>query len=129
MDAFLTLVHRICEKPVMYVGRCSLRDVSTYLAGYDHAMEDQGSSPLPLDGWLRWVDLRFGISHPAWHWTRILLHNYGSDRCALDALPALFEDFFRERQTNGIDAILAAHRKQLAEGRAPESTTTEDPFP
>ena len=78
----------------MYVGRMSLRAASHYLHGYDHALEDAGCAPRPLEEWMRWVELRFLISHPAWHWTRILLHEYGTEEAAFAALPTLYRVFW-----------------------------------
>jgi hypothetical protein len=97
----------------MYVGRCSVRAVSHYLDGYCHALGDVGKTESPLDGWGRWVESRFLISHPAWHWTRILLHTYGSDQAALEALPQLYEEFLACRAALGVEGIQGEHERLL----------------
>jgi hypothetical protein len=61
----------------------------------------------------RWVEARFFISHPAWHWTRILLHIYGSVRAALEALPQLYEEFLAQRAALGVEGIEGEHRRRL----------------
>lgn len=105
------------------MGSNSLKSVGHYLAGYSDALENQDC----LAGWRQWIELRFGICHPAWHWTRILLHSYGSDAAALAALPYLFTEFDSERQQGGFQQILANWEGRFGEFTAvvePASTTT-----
>ena len=113
MPDFQALLHSIAKRPAMCVGRCSIRDVGHYLDGYCHALSDQGHAETPLVGWMRWVELQFLISHPAWHWTRILLHIYGDDRAAIEALPELHRQFLAERTLIGVDGIEAALDRRL----------------
>ncbi len=105
MPGFETLLESIAARPGMFVGKCSLRAVSDYLHGYDRALGDLGHSETPLGGWVRWVESRFLISHPAWHWTRILLHVYSSDRAAIEALPQLHREFLEQRALLGVQGI------------------------
>ena len=132
MDQFATFIERVCLRPALYVGTSSLRDVDIYLAGYGHALEDSGHQH-PFAGWMRWIESRFLISHPAWHYTRILLHAYGTDRAALDAIPELHKEFVAVRASIGREGVEAQHRRRfLAEyGREwhePEHTTTSPPL-
>lgn len=110
--AFDEVVARVVARPGLYVGRCSLRAVSTYLDGYTHAMHEHGLGE-PLAGWGLWVYRRFMIWHPAWHWTRILLHEYGTDREALAALPSLYKEFTAERDAMNLDDLLVDLRQRL----------------
>lgn len=110
---FVALLDAIAKRPAMYVGRCSLRLVSAYLDGYDHAIGDLGISEMPLTGWGRWVELRFLISHPAWHWTRILRHVFGSDAAAIEALPGLYRQFLLRREALGVEGIEAEHHRRF----------------
>lgn len=112
MGAFEAMLARVAAWPVLYVGKTSLRAVSDYLAGYVHAMIDLGQ-PDPEAGWLRWVEMKFLISHPAWHWTRILVHIYGSDGAALDALPGLYAEFRAYVAEHGADIIDAEHYRRF----------------
>jgi hypothetical protein len=109
MPDFESLLQSIARRPAMYVGKCSLRAVSAYLDGYDHASGDLGQAELPLSGWGHWVESRFLISHPAWHWTRILLHAYGTDRAAIEALPQLYQEFLACRAAIGVEGIVDEH--------------------
>ncbi len=115
MPDFQALLRSIAIRPAMYIGQCSIRSVSDYLSGYCHALNDLGHAETPLDGRLRWVKLRFLISHPAWHWTRILMHIYGSDQAAIAALPDLHREFRAERAVLGVDGIEAALAQRLIE--------------
>ena len=132
MPDFVALLHAIAKRPAMYVLPCNLRSVGNYVSGYDHALGDVGHVETPLAGWMRWVECRFLIAHPAWHWTRILLHVYGSDRAAIEALPLLYEEFVAQRSEIGVEGIEAEHdRRLIAEhGRVwyePDATgTTHD---
>ena len=80
----------------------------------------------------RWVEMKFLISHSAWHWTRILLHVYGSDRAALDALPDLHAEFRQFVADRGVDSIDAEHSRRFMDAygnwwHVPEETATKDP--
>ena len=106
MSAFEAMLAAVSARPGLYVGETSLRAVADYLAGYGHGLMDLGH-PDPQAGWARWVETNFLISHPAGHWTRILVHVYGSDRAALDVRPSLdaeFRSFVAERGVENIDA-------------------------
>jgi hypothetical protein len=96
----------------LYVGKTSLRAVSDYLAGYADAVADLGHFH-PQNGWLRWVEMKFLISHSAWHWTRILVHIYGSDRAALNALPGLHAEFRAFVAEHGTDFIDREHHRRF----------------
>jgi hypothetical protein len=98
----LDLIDAISKRPAMFVGSASLTAVSHYIAGYQHAVGALAAPGAPtLDGWQRWVELRFEIFHPAWHWTRILLHVFGDDTAAIAALSGLTRDYLRDRTDLG----------------------------
>jgi hypothetical protein len=113
MQDFGAMLREIAERPALYVGRVSLRAVGHYLDGYDQALRDAGIGETPLRGWSRWVESRFLISHPAWHWTRILVHAYGNDHSAIAALPQLFDQFLIERRLVGVEGIEAELNRRL----------------
>lgn len=113
MPGFVGLIDAIARRPALYVGRCSLHAVSHYLSGYDRALADLGQAETPLSGWVRWVESRFLISHPAWHWTRILLHVLGTDQAAIEALPALYREFLSDRAALGVEGIETENRRRL----------------
>jgi hypothetical protein len=129
MREFTALLQSIAKRPAMYVGKPSIRAVSDYLHGYCHALGDVGHVETPLDGWGRWIESRFLISHSAWSWTRVLLHVYGSDLAAIEALPQLHEEFLAQRAQLGVEGIEDEHRRRfLAEhghdGYEPSATRT-----
>ena len=96
----------------MFVGKQSLFAVSVYLDGYTNALIDGGHAD-PLYGWHMWIYHRFQIWHPAWHWTRVMLHIYGTDRDALAALPYLYSEFAALRASLDPDALGWELRNQL----------------
>jgi hypothetical protein len=113
MADFKRLLESITRQPAMYVGSDSLFAVSHFLSGYDLALEDLGRES-PLVGWKDWVELRFGICSPAWHWTRILIHVYGSDAAAIEALPKLFTEFEADCKQIGVEGIGQNHDREFA---------------
>lgn len=132
MSEFRELLVSICQRPPMYVGRRSLRDVCNYLDGYIHGVEAAGSASKAhaWRGFQRWAEMRFGIFHTAWHWTRILLHEFGSDRACFEALPSLYDEFIADLERLGIDGIEAETKRRLQQEHGqhywePQSTTTK----
>jgi hypothetical protein len=130
MSEFRELLVAICRRPAMYVGRNSLVDVSIYLSGYFDGLSAAGSSVSPMDGFMRWTEMRFGIFHSAWHWTRILLHEFGSDQACFEVLPTLYDEFVLDRERLGLDGIERETKRRLQERHGqdwwePESTTTK----
>jgi hypothetical protein len=87
-------------------------------------------------GWQRWIEKRFLIQHPAWHWSRILVHEYGSDEAALEAMPGLYSEFEREYAEIGIEGIEAWLEQRFREKygdwpasrSVPEDSITREPW-
>lgn len=132
MTAFDELITRIATRPATFVGRPSLFAVSHYLDGYTYALMDCGQSN-PLNGWPTWIFHRFMIRQSAWHWTRVLVHVYGTDAAALEALVPLYAEFARQRETLDINALEVDLRAQLLakygrEYYEPEVTHTALPW-
>jgi len=129
MIDFRKLLQDVCERPSMYVGRSSLVDVSHFLAGYCMGLSEAGLAT-PFDGFMRWVEMKFLIRHPGWHWTRILLHNYGSDLASLRALPSLYEEFLDDLERLGSTGISSEATRRIEEKygqdwwEPPETDTT-----
>ena len=133
MKDFADTLDEICKRPALYVGHTSIRSVSQYLSGYCHALRDAGYPEPPLMGWQRWVEKRFLIHHPAWHWSRILVHEYGSDEDALRVMPGLYSEFESEYAEVGMEGIEADLKRKLLErygdtlsGPCPKSSVTGD---
>jgi hypothetical protein len=113
MQEFESLLESIAKRPEMWVGECSVRAVRNYLEGYCHASAALCDTETPLDGWGFWLESRFLISHPAWGWTRILLHAYGSDRAAIEAIPQLHREFLAQRAALGVEGIYCERTRRL----------------
>jgi hypothetical protein len=106
--------------------------VSHFLDGYRCALHDvrDDSTDDPFDGWMEWVGLRFLIRSSAWGWPRILVHAYGSDRSAIEALPSLYKQFCEARAALGVEGIQCDLEKQFIERfgqdwHEPETTATK----
>ena len=99
-EQFRQLLIAACARPAMYVGRCSLWDLSHYFAGYCHAADDAKSPCGFKQRFQRWIESRFGIFSSGWHWVRILQHVYGGDESAIANLPRLYDEF--RTQTDGM---------------------------
>jgi hypothetical protein len=102
---FFEIVREISARPGMFGGSGKLRDVAIYLAGVEDGIAHGKAEMLVAPGWNRWVEGRFLIFSPAWHWSRILVYTFGSDQAALTALPALYEEFFADLDSLGADGI------------------------
>ncbi len=111
-DTCAGLIDAMARRPGMYVGSPSLSAIGHFLSGFTFGLVNAGRRD-PLDGWTRWIELRHGIFHPAWHWTRILLHAYGDDAAAIAALPELYRAFVQDRAKLGTDGIGRALREML----------------
>jgi len=94
---FSMLIESIAKRPAMYLGNASLQSIGHYLAGYCDALRDVGVSASEIEGFIVWLSEKFLIFHPAWHWTRILLHIYQGDEAAIKALPDLFAEYLQTK--------------------------------
>ena len=127
-----TLLESISKRPGMYISSASIESVSDYLAGYCQGQIAAGEAN-PFSGWFRWVEMRFCISHPAWHWTRILLHNYGSDQASIEALSKLYLEFKNDQERlekRGMEderkrRLIAKYGKEIG---CPSKTSTKAPI-
>ena len=132
VEHFLRMLDRLCQRPGMFVGRASLRLVSAYIDGYQDALSN-GLEGRVLGGFTTWIETKFGISSPAWHWTRIILHQFGSEAAPISHLPQLVREFFADREAFGDDGIQAQHAKKFQalalECHEPESTITTNEYP
>lgn len=100
MKKFIELIDRISKRPDMFVGSGSLRDVSRYLSGYTHAYHQLKKKDF-FDAWTAWIEVKFKLSNPAWHWTRIMVHHYGNDQKACEALPKLYRQYLLDYRKIG----------------------------
>ncbi len=104
MKNISNFIKSISKRPGMYVGKPDLRLVSTFLYGYCFGCTESGEED-PLISWGNWIEQKFLISHPAWHWTRILLHEYGEEDTVLEMLPVLYNEYFEMVNKIGVEGI------------------------
>ena len=127
---FALILEQLCERPAMFIGCNTIFGVSTYLAGYCDAHERANVGSDPMRGFFRWIEMRFVVSSPAWHWTRILLHEYGTEAHCIAALPKLYSEFKADLATHGLDWIHSELHRRLVEryGQtfgSPDNTKTD----
>jgi hypothetical protein len=89
----------------MFVGSGQLWDVAIYLSGLEDGLARGNAEMLVAPSWQRWVEGRFLIFSPGWHWSRILVHAFGSDEAALTSLPSLYDEFFVDLDLLGSKGI------------------------
>ena len=130
-NKFIEFINNISKRPAMYVGKINIHDVAHFINGYIYGRVDAGN-PIFIRQWPRWVELKYMISSPAWNWSRILLHEHGSDMAAIEALPALFQEFFENcpKTREELDKLHsdAFNKKYGTFSYSPEKTHTKNPI-
>ena len=123
---FDELIQSISSRPAMWVGSALLRDVAIFLDGFRRGIETATGQD-PMLNWRDWIETKYLISDPGWHWTRILLHVYGSDAAVFAALPGLFSDFKTETSGLTSDQLSELHRQAFLAAFGEEHHRPEDP--
>ncbi|WP_435598167.1 hypothetical protein [Streptomyces anulatus] len=130
---FLDLLENLCRRPGMFTGEPTVASVQVFLAGYFTGVSaaDPEGPGLPLyRQWRQWIEVRYDVFHPAWPWTRILLHHHGADRDVFEVLPSLFRQFLADRETCGAEELEDRHKHRFDDHHrpsAPEHTHTVAP--
>src|SRR5690606_15068401 len=106
---------QLSAMPAMHVGAADLSAVRTFLDGYCLGLQDSGIAPSPLAGWRHWVEGTYRISHPAWSWVDILIHELGSEQTALRELPSLYRAFREHVAQTGVEALRSWAAQRIAE--------------
>ena len=90
------MLQSIKQRPGMYLGRCSITRLQSFLDGYMGARQDLG---LPLteqerefEGFQEWIQKRFSINSNH-GWDSIILFYSADERDALNTFFELFEAF------------------------------------
>jgi hypothetical protein len=99
--SFFGLLAAIRERPDMYIGRKSLQDLRTWLAGYRFARMQNNLPPLPDDGEFDGFDA-FICNKYRWHdvrgWAAKIAYNYHDDALALDEFFRLLDEFLSTKE-------------------------------
>lgn len=104
MQELSQFLRNLCNRPAMYVGRASLERVQAFLYGMTFGYEFGAGRPRKASSFGRWLELsdfmsywirwKFGTDHPAWGFSRILLHfNNHDEIAAIRAIPDLFDEY------------------------------------
>ena len=95
-EYFNEMLQRIKQRPLMYLGKCSITRLHSFLIGYMGARQDLGlpttEEETEFDKFQEWIQERFEIksSHG---WNDIILFYSADERDALDKFFELFEQF------------------------------------
>ena len=96
------MLQSIKQRPGMYLGRCSITRLRSFLDGYMGARQDLG---LPLteqerefEGFQEWIQKKFRITSSQ-SWAKIILFYSADEREALDKFFDLFEKFLSQEKS------------------------------
>jgi hypothetical protein len=102
-EYFYEMLDSIKQRPGMYIGRCSLTRLRSFLDGYMGARADLG---IPLtqqekefNQFPDWIQDRFKITSTQ-SWDSIILFHSADEREALDNFFKLFEEFRQSVKVN-----------------------------
>lgn len=101
----------ICVRPGMFVKECDVKAVACFLDGLSMGLNSGGQENTGWEIFQSWVQGKFGISHPAWHWTDILLHETGSHKEALGIVAGVYDElveFLKSHSSDEVDQWSAA---------------------
>lgn len=97
---FTTWLEHLCLRPAMYLGVSELSRVEAFLWGFCFGFDLGNRNHVgAIGGWdflsrfmSVWLRGHFQVNHPAWGFSRILLHHYNHDeQKAIRAIPELFK--------------------------------------
>ncbi|NES80167.1 MAG: hypothetical protein F6K10_00950 [Moorea sp. SIO2B7] len=95
------LIENIRKRPVMYLGRSSIAQLRTFLAGYCFARRQMGIPQTEQEQtfamFQSWIQQKFGISSNQ-HWDQIILFFSQDERDAIDSFFDLFDEFVKSVQ-------------------------------
>ncbi|MCL1471088.1 hypothetical protein [Argonema antarcticum] len=90
------MLQEIKKRPGMFLGRCSITRLRSFLDGYMGAREDLGLPPTDqereFNGFQDWIQKRYNITS-SHGWDSIILFYSADERDALDNFFKLFEKF------------------------------------
>ncbi|QLE50564.1 hypothetical protein FD724_22360 [Nostoc sp. C057] len=110
------LIHNIRKRPAMYLGRPSISNLRTFLAGYCFARRQiaipQTQQEQEFSGFQTWIQQRFNLTSNQ-TWDQIILFFSQDEHTALDQFFKLFDEFIqtehpRELQPNTTNNLLTS---------------------
>ena len=91
---FCLFVFSICLRPQLYVGHKDLRLATTFLDGYDYALDREtgNSRSWGMANFGFWLGPRLGHS-TSFHWQHMFVKSFPDESEAFTQLPLLYEQF------------------------------------
>ncbi len=101
MISFYELIEKIKQRPALYLGKCSLSQLQTFLDGYTFALR-QVNLPVSqeeqdFEQFQEWIEAKFN-QYSTQYWSRIILFYSEDERDALERFFGLFNEFINEKK-------------------------------
>jgi hypothetical protein len=94
---FRELIHVICKRPRLYVGRDSFDLVAAFLGGVVYALRSEGSEDF-FEEFNVFLGKKY--RHPTnYVWQFILRKVYSDDETLFEMLPKLYDEFLAQRES------------------------------
>jgi hypothetical protein len=123
-QSFRELLDNVCKRPGMFVGRHDFDLAATFLRGYDWALRNLSTDVRDsgFSGFREWLAVRLDSCVRSF-WSEIIRReDTGPDK--FEALARLYEEFWQDRKTRGLAAILADFEQlQVADRRGLRNRT------
>jgi hypothetical protein len=98
MNSFYESIRKIKKRPSMYLGKPSICNLRSYLAGYIFARRELGIAPTEEEQtfvkFQDWIQKKFNVSSSQ-SWDKIILFYSEDEHTALEQFFNLFEEFVR----------------------------------
>ncbi|QLE58428.1 hypothetical protein [Nostoc sp. TCL26-01] len=99
------LIHNIQKRPVMYLGKASVSNLRTFLAGYCFARRQMGIPQTQQEGQFTqfqyWIQQKFNLTSNQ-TWDQIILFFSHDEQTALEKFFQLFDEFTQTEQRGEI---------------------------
>ncbi len=106
MIGFYELINKIKQRPALYLGKCSLSQLQSFLDGYTSALR-QADIPVSqeeqeFEQFQEWIEVKF--SQPSTQsWSRIILFYSEDERDALESFFELLNEFINEIKLSSVE--------------------------
>ena len=107
MISFYKLINKIKQRPALYLGKCSLSQLQSFLDGYTFALR-QANIPVSqeeqeFEKFQEWIEVKFSQSSTQ-SWSRIILFDSEDERDALEKFFELFDEFINEIKLSSVES-------------------------
>ncbi|MEM9276615.1 MAG: hypothetical protein AAGA80_27285 [Cyanobacteria bacterium P01_F01_bin.143] len=106
MISFYELIDKIKQRPALYLGKCSLSQLQSFLDGYTFALRQADISisreEEEFEQFQEWIEAK--LNQPSTQsWSRIILFYSEDERDALERFFELFNEFINEKQSSSME--------------------------